>query len=85
MPPIATRGYVDSVCSTKCISDAVMCTDIHLTPNGISVGQPHASQMRSFHTCLLSTLQISNAVRKAHILPAINNRALISVGQLCDD
>ena len=85
MPPIATRGYVDSGFSTNCIGDAVMCTDVHPTPNCICVGQLDASQMRSSHTCLLPTPQLSHAARKAHILPAMNNRALISVGQLCDD
>ena len=85
MPPIATRGYVDSGCSTNCIGDAVMCTDVHPTPNGICVGQPDTSQMRSSHTCLLPTPHISHAARKAHILPAMNNRALISFGQIYDD
>ena len=85
MPSIATRGYVDSGCSTNCIGDAVMCTDVHPTPNGICVGQTDASQTRSSHTCLLTTPQIPHAARKAHILPAMNNRALISVGQICDD
>ena len=85
MTPIVTRVYVDSVCSTNCIGDAVMCTDVQPTPNGICVGQLDASQMRSSHTCLLPIPQLSHAAHKAHILPAMNNQSLISVGQICDD
>ena len=61
------------------------CTNIHKTKNSISVNMPNGSIIQSTHTVLLPLNNISKSARVIHLLPNLNNTALISISQLCDD
>ena len=41
--------------------------------------------MRSAHTALLTFSETSLAARQSTVFPALGNRALLSIGQVCDD
>ena len=53
--------------------------------NGIQVKQPDGAIMTSSHTALLDFPSLPMAVRKAHIFPSMRNKALLSLGQFCDN
>ena len=40
--------------------------------------------MQSTHTALLPFPQLLLAARRAHVFPALQNKALLSIGQFCD-
>ena len=40
--------------------------------------------MHSTHTALLPFPQLPLAARRAHVFPALQNKALLSIGQFCD-
>ena len=40
--------------------------------------------MQSTHTALLTFPQLLLAARRAHVFPALQNKALLSIGQFCD-
>ena len=61
------------------------CTERLATKNGILVGLTDGASMQETHTALLLFPQLSLAARRTNIFPALQNRALISIGQLCDD
>ena len=41
--------------------------------------------MRASHTCHIVLDNIPTAVKRAHIFPGLHNKALISLGQFCDN
>ena len=47
--------------------------------------QPDGTTMQSSHTALLSAPHLPIAVRRAHIFPQMRNKALLSLGQFCDN
>ena len=49
------------------------------------VGLPNGTTIRLPHQALLKFPQISLAARQAHVFPALQNKALLSIGQFCDD
>ena len=51
---------------------------------GVFVGQTDTTIMQSSHIALLPIPPLSLAVHRINILPVINDRCLMSVGQLCD-
>ena len=80
-----TRDIADSGCTSHFLGANTPCTDKIVTTNGILGGLPNGANMQS------------NAYRTATVLPslprrpprqhfpALQNRALISIGQICDD
>ena len=54
------------------------------TSNGILVGIPNGSSIRESHTALIPPPQLPIATRQSNVFPALGNRNLISIGQLCD-
>ena len=54
------------------------------TNDGINVKLPDGSTITSTHTALLAIPQLPMAAQRAHIFPALKNKALISIAQLCD-
>ena len=40
--------------------------------------------MQSTHTALLSFPQLPLAARRAHVFPSLQNKALLSIGQICN-
>ena len=80
-----TRAITDSGCTIHFLGANTPCTNKLATTNGILVGFPDGSNMQAMHTALLPFPQLSLAARRANIFPALQNRSLISIGQLCDD
>ena len=50
----------------------------------ISVGTPSGHRLRSSKACRLALKELPEEARKAHILPGLANKSLISIGTLCD-
>ena len=53
--------------------------------NGICVQQPDGTVMQSSHTSLLALPELPLAMRKIHIFPQMHNKALLSLGNFCDN
>ena len=47
--------------------------------------QTDGTTMQANHTALLSAPHLPILVRKAHIFPQMKNKALLSLGQFCDN
>ena len=45
---------------------------------------PNGENMQSTHTTLLPFTQMPLVARRAHVLLALQNKALLSIGQFCD-
>ena len=54
------------------------------TEHGISVRLPNGETMQSNHMALLPFPQMTISARRAHVFPALQNKALLSIGQFCD-
>jgi hypothetical protein len=54
------------------------------TPNGLTITLPNGELIRSTHTALLPFHDLPIEARRAHLFPALQNKALILIGQICD-
>ena len=79
------RAISHSGCTSHFLGANTPCTNKLATKNGIIAGLPDGASMQETHTPLLPFTQLSLAARRANIFSALQNRALISIGQLCDD
>lgn len=50
----------------------------------IKVGLPDGNTLQSNQTCTLDLPSLPIEARQAHILPILENKSLISIGQVCD-
>ena len=80
-----TRAITNSGCTSHLLGANTPCTDKIATTNGILVGLPNGANMQATHTALLLFPQLSLADPRANISLGLQNRVLISIGQLCDD
>ena len=80
-----TRAIYDSSCTIHLLGANTPCTGKIATSNGILIGFPNVTNMQATHTALIPLPQISLAARCANIFPDLQNQALISIGQLCDN
>ena len=79
------NAIADSGCTNHYICTSSPCTNISACKNGIQVKQPDGAIMTSSHTALLDFPTLPIAVRRAHIFPSMQNKALLSLGQFCDN
>ena len=79
-----TLAIVDSGCTRHFLGPSTACTNKSSTSNGILVGLPNRSSIRASHTALLPFPQLPIGARLSNVLPALGNRNLISIGQICD-
>ena len=79
------RSIADSGCTSHFIGANTPCTKKIAIANGILVGLPNGANMQATHTALLLFPQLSLAARHASISPALHNRALISIGKICEN
>ena len=82
---LQTRAIPDSSCTSHFLGANTPFTNKIATTNGILVGLPNGDNMQAIHTSLLPFPRISLATCRASIFPALQNRALISIRQLCDN
>jgi hypothetical protein len=85
VPALHTRAIVNSECTSHFLGSNSPSSNKVATPNGLSVGLPNGATMRSTHTALLPFPEMSLAARQSTVFPALGNRALLSIGQFCDD
>ena len=80
-----TRAIADSGCTIHFLGANNPCTNTLATTNGILVGLTNGASMQGTHTTLLLFPQLSLVARRANIFPALHNRALIAIGQMCNN
>ena len=71
-------------CTNHYFGADVQCENIHPTTAAVVVGKPNGARMHSTQTGLLTFHDLPEAARTIHIFPSMQQRALISVGQLAD-
>ena len=81
----STHAIADSGCTNHYFCTSSPYTNKVTSPVGISVIQPDGSTMQSSHTALIDAPHLPLAVRQAHIFPSMRNKALLSLGQFCDN
>ena len=79
-----TLDIINSGCASHFLGPTTPCTNKSSTNNGIMVGLPNGSSIRASHTALLPFPQLPLGPRQSNIFPALGNRNLISIGQLCN-
>ena len=73
-----------SGCTRHFLGPATLCTNKSSTSNGILVGLLNRSSIRASHTALLPFPQLHIGDHQPNVFPALGNRNLISIGQICD-
>ena len=84
-PCSSTLAMADSRCTNNYICSSLPCTIIQPCINGIKVKQPDGAIIQSSHIALLGASSLPLAVRKARIFSSMQNKALLSLGQFCDN
>ena len=79
-----TLVIVDYGCTSHFLGPATPFTNKSSTSNGILFGLPNGSSIRSSHAALLTFPQLPIGARQSNVFPALGNRNLISIGQICD-
>jgi hypothetical protein len=80
-PPILTA---DSACTETYVSLSCPVLNKRLTTNPIKIKIPNGATIESTHVAEVDLPMLRPAARKAHIVPALDNCSLLSLGQLCD-
>ena len=65
--------------------DTHILTKVIPTTNAVSVHLPNNATLNSTKEGQLPITQLDKNARKVHILPALTNASLLSIGQLCDN
>ena len=77
---IADSGCkIHYICATAPHKNKQPCT------NGILIKQLDRAVMQASHTCYLNFPNLLEEVTRAHIFPAMHNKALVSLGQFFDN
>ena len=77
-------AILDSGCSSVYLQINSPCVNKKTTKNPISVSLPNGTILKSTHEAELKLTMLPKTARRAHILPNLNNGALISISQLCN-
>ena len=77
-------AYADSGCTSHFLKSTSHCINKQPTSNGIRVKLPDGTIIQSTHTALLDLPELPIEARRAHVFPNLNNSALISISQFCD-
>jgi hypothetical protein len=81
--PIQTL-YANSRCTSTYINVRCPILNKRLTHNPIHIRNPNGAIMTSTHKGELDFLMLQPNACHAHIVPALQNCSLLSIGQLCD-
>ena len=77
-------SIVGSGCTSHLLGPSTPCTNKSSTFNDILVELPNGSSIRASHTALLPFPKLHIGARQSNMFPALGNRNLISIRQLCD-
>jgi hypothetical protein len=77
-PPILTA---DSACTETCVSLSCPVLNKRLTTDPIKIKNPNGATIESPHIAEVDLPILRPAARKAHIVPALDNCSLLSLGQ----
>ena len=87
--PDNTVACADSGCTSHFLRNDAPCDNKIPTTNGIRVGIPDGTSMRSSHTANLNLdhipLVFPPAALRATVFPALKQQSLLSLGQFCDN
>jgi hypothetical protein len=86
-PPLLQNhdtDIVDSGCTGHFLLINAPCRNKIKSKHPLRVRLPNGDTMDSSHTAALDILELSEAASVAHVLPAMANNSLLSVGQLCN-
>jgi hypothetical protein len=75
---------VDTGATVNYIMIDTPCIDVRPTQNPLQVFLADASHITSTHEAELDLPMLPRLARQAHLLPALQPKALLSIGQLCD-
>ena len=84
-PCSSTLAIADSGCTNHYICRYSPCTKLQPCINGIKVKQLDVVIMKSSHAALLDAPSLPLTVRKVHIFPSMQKKALLSLGKFCDN
>jgi hypothetical protein len=80
-----STAILDSGCTSSFLSAAAPCCNKQEAQVPLGFNMPNGATFQSSHTRDLLLAALPPQSRKAHILPGLVHRSLISVGQLCDN
>jgi hypothetical protein len=76
---------LDSGCTGHFLLVNAPCLNKVKSRTPLTVRLPNGATIESSHTADLDIPELNTAASKAHFLPGMANRSLLSVGQLCDE
>jgi hypothetical protein len=79
-----STALLDSGCTVHFLIANSHCKNKVLTQTPLEVRLPNGAKIASTHTATLDIPSFPKAARQAHILPALAQHSLISMGQMCD-
>jgi hypothetical protein len=82
--PSSRTALLDSGCTAHFLLATAKCSDKQSTTTPLKVRLPNGDTITSTHTANLNMPSLSQATRRAHILPGLAQQSLLSVGQICD-
>jgi hypothetical protein len=74
----------DSGCTAHFVTPTMPVANKQRATTPITIANPNGTRMQSSHTAELDIPGLPPAARRVHIVPALKNHSLLSVGQLCD-
>ena len=78
-------AILDSGASHHCTSVNIPCTNKRPCLIPYSVSLPDSSVIHAIHTAILDLPRLSLFAHKSYLSPDLNDRALVSVAQFCDN
>jgi hypothetical protein len=89
VPTPATGAIADIGCTSHFLSPQAPYEQLVPVADGLRVGLPNGATLQSTHRALLHIAgplpQLPIRARQANVFPGITGKALVSIGQLCDN
>ncbi|GAX09321.1 hypothetical protein FisN_6Lu323 [Fistulifera solaris] len=87
-PPARISPFTDGIANSGCTSHFLpVDTPVEScvpTTNPITIANPNGTLMYSTHDAILALPALPLSARRAHIVPNLHTKPLLSIGQLCD-
>jgi hypothetical protein len=79
------KAIADSGCTSHFMCDTHHCENVNPAgENAITVTLPNGQRITSTHTAILKWSHLPHQARQCHIFPQLQDKMLLSIGQLCD-
>jgi hypothetical protein len=83
-PALISTAIADTGSTAHFCTNALPVKNKQLATTPIAIRNPNGAIMYSTHTAKLDIPGLPPAARRVHIVPALESKSLISMGQLCD-